>query len=34
MLWFWLSAFVVLLGALINVEMGRSPLTDAEERTT
>lgn len=25
MLWFWLSAFVVLLGALINVQMGRSP---------
>ncbi|MDR9439576.1 MAG: YihY/virulence factor BrkB family protein [Halomonas sp.] len=34
MLWFWLSAFVVLLGALINVQMGRSPLADAEAPTS
>lgn len=30
MLWFWLSAFVVLLGALINVQMGRSPSAEPE----
>ncbi len=33
MLWFWLSAFVVLLGALINVQMGRSPSADSEVPT-
>lgn len=33
MLWFWLSAFVVLLGALINVQMGRSPSAEFEAQT-